>query len=273
MDLDKLIKEVFHSDAYTCTPLHKGYTNKNYLLQIGQKRYVLRIPYANSEHIVNRQHEEKAIHAVRTLKLDAPVVYFHAADGIKISSYIENVWEYRECPFPDKIERAAVLMKKLHQAKKRIGENFDPIQRYQDYKKHVSNPLFPLDAYEAVLPHIRQLSCKHVLCHNDWVSGNILLGEKDYLIDYEYSADNDPLFDVMSFLTENNIDDEKERQRFYNVYFDTFQTETARQLHIWETFHNLLWCTWAMMMWEQRKDPVYRQIAEDKYKALKKCCI
>ena len=35
------------------------------------------------------------------------------------------------------------------------------------------------------------------------VDGNILFTKENvYLIDYEYAADNDPLFDVMSFLSE-----------------------------------------------------------------------
>lgn len=42
-----------------------------------------------------------------------------------------------------------------------------------------------------------------------------------------------------------------------------------RQLDIWENFQNLLWCCWAMMMWESRHESVYRAIARDKYEALK----
>ena len=103
------------------------------------------------------------------------------------------------------------------------------------------------------------------------MDGNILFTkDKTYLIDYEYAANNDPLFDVMSFLSENQIEDPALRARFYAVYFDEMNATVRRQLDIWENFQNLLWCCWAMMMWESRHESIYRAIARDKYEALKR---
>ncbi len=66
--------------------------------------------------------------------------------------------------------------------------------------------------------------------------------DKTYLIDYEYAANNDPLFDVMSFLSENQINDPALRERFYAVYFNEMNDTVRKQLDIWENFQNLLWC-------------------------------
>lgn len=58
--------------------------------------------------------------------------------------------------------------------------------------------------------------------------------------------------------------------RFYAVYFDKLDDTLRHQLDIWESFQNLLWCNWAMMMWESRREEIYRSIAKDKYEALKR---
>lgn len=75
----------------------------------------------------------------------------------------------------------------------------------------------------------------------------------------------------MSFITENNIDDPHDREIFFEEYFDEWSDECKERLYIWEVFHNLLWCMWAMMMWEQRKESIYKRIANDKYLALQAC--
>ena len=75
---------------------------------------------------------------------------------------------------------------------------------------------------------------------------------------------NHAYFDVMSFLRENEIDDEHLRDRFYQIYFDgdiPYQALTQ-----WELFEDVLWCYWAWRMYERRHDLIYQEIAEAKYK-------
>lgn len=269
MDLKKIIKEIFQTESFILEKTNKGYTNKNYKLYIDKKTYMVRVPWEHSEHIVNHQHEEKTIKAIQDLSLDVPLVFFDSQTGIKITEYIDGLWEFQECPYPDKIKRVAYLMKQLHQAKLQIHESFNPIERFYEYRKHLQHPLYDVDRFESIIFEVKQLHNPHVLCHNDWVSGNLLFSNtRDYLIDYEYGADNDPLFDVMSFISENNIDNVQERELFYKTYFNQMNDVIREQLCIWENFHNLLWCTWAMMMWEQRQEQVYKKIAHTKYQAL-----
>ena len=48
---------LFFDPDITIRDMHKGLTNQNFLLEMNQETYVLRIPRADSEHIVNRHHE------------------------------------------------------------------------------------------------------------------------------------------------------------------------------------------------------------------------
>ena len=266
--IDNIISKVFNQNDYTLEKLNKGITNQNYLLSIQQKQYMVRIPYNDHTHIFKRKHEAEILKEVHNL--DVTTVFYDETSGIKITEYVEGLYEYEECPFVDKIERSAKLIKELH--KKVVPSfSFEPIATLYKYKNKVKHPVYDIEPYEIIIEQIQHLNHKQVLCHNDLVSGNLLFGEdRDYLIDYEYAASNDALFDVMSFISENQIDDKNLREQFYRIYFDEITEEIRHDLFLWEAFHNILWCYWAMMLAEKRSDSIYKKIAKDKYNALKK---
>lgn len=264
------IAQTFHQHPTHLRALNKGLTNQNYLFDINEQTYVIRVPYQDSHNIVNRQHEEAVHQLIKPYDLDVPTLYYDPLTGVKITLYLDHLVEYKESNDDDKIERVALLMRRLHRPQQKCGFSFDPIARLRQYQNCVKKPLYNLSYYESIITHIMKMDTLMTCCHNDWVSGNILLSsDGDYLIDYEYAADNDPLFDVMSFITENKIIDTNLRNRFYQAYFGR-AINNSEQLNCtyWECFHNLLWCTWAMMMFESRKNPIYQSIADDKYFAL-----
>lgn len=269
MNSTTLMDRLFCDGNLKIEKLDKGLTNHNYLLHLDGASYVLRTPHFDSEHIVNRHHETLALDAIRDSGIDVETIYYDETSGYKVTTYISQALDFSQYLGDDNILRVAQLMKRFHNLHKHIGVSFDPINRYQQYRSHVTLPLYDISAYETIMEEVASLQFESVLCHNDWVEGNILFCHNDtYLIDYEYAADNDPLFDVMSFLSENNIVDPTLRKQFYDTYFDHMDDEIWHRLHVWECFHNLLWCMWAMMMWEQRHEEIYKSIAKDKYQAL-----
>lgn len=258
----------FQTKDLITTPLHKGLTNYNVLVTVHGERFIARFPKADTAHIVNRTHEAKALALISSTALDVDTVFFDAQSGIKITRYVADLVTFDEYPFPDRIERTASLMRRLHALNTSIGEPFDPIARYHSYRQRVTHPLITDSDALNVIDHLQQLTSKLILCHNDWVPGNIGFSPtKDYLLDYEYAGDNDPFFDVMSFITENDISLD-ERQRFLLAYFERQPTSAElERLAVYESFHNLLWCTWAQLMWESRQEPVYQHIADAKLTA------
>ena len=108
----------------------------------------------------------------------------------------------------------------------------------------------------------------NTLCHNDFVQGNILYSDtKDYLIDYEYAAKNDYRFDIASFFSENNIHYIDQRDQFYQTYFDgEIDPMIDVQVQAFERMEDILWGYWANMLYEQRGEQIYFDIAKDKEK-------
>lgn len=248
----------------------KGLTNRNYRILTDNHDVIVRIPYPNKQLIVHREHEGKAMRLVEASGINLPTRYFDEKTGLKITDTVDDLLTFTEYQGEDKIERTAALMRKLHGSQQCIGENFDPIQRYKMYRRQVKKPMISDEKAILILNGITQHKRPFTLCHNDWVPGNICFTDKqDYLIDYEYAGDNDPFFDVMSFVTENDLT-QAEIDRFIQAYFQRIPTEDEKQdLFNYQQFHNLLWCTWACMMFEARQDDIYLDIAKQKFKAIK----
>ncbi|MCR1980608.1 phosphotransferase, partial [[Clostridium] innocuum] len=98
---------LFFDPDITIRDMHKGLTNQNFLLEMNQETYVLRIPRADSEHIVNRHHETMALEAVRDADIDVETIYYDEASGYKVTRYLPDARTYRECEDPCKLERTA----------------------------------------------------------------------------------------------------------------------------------------------------------------------
>lgn len=268
-ELRSLVESILKQPVLDIRDFHKGLTNRNYLVTLESMQVVLRVPPTDAHRIVFREHELKAHTLIATTDLDVETLYFDPETGIKMTRYIPDLKTFSEYTGEDKIARTASLMRKLHALKQTIGVSFDPVKRYRQYASHVKYPMVcPLRA-ESIIHNLEKLESDLTLCHNDWVPGNICFTpEKDYLIDYEYAGDNDPFFDVMSFITENDLTQE-EKQEFLDAYFQREITAAeSLKLHVYEDFHNLLWNTWALMMFESRNEDIYKTIAELKYSAL-----
>lgn len=250
---------------------NKGLTNSNYRVITEHFDVIVRIPRSDSSNIVYRKHEELAHKLINQTHLDINTIYYDPTNGMKITEYIPDLKTFNEYVGSDRIKRTAQLMRDLHQINQCIGVRFNPIERYRKYRSFVKNPYISDDLAEHIISGISEISRPLTLCHNDWVPGNICFtAQKDYLIDYEYAGDNDPFFDVMSFITENDLSKD-EIDEFIECYLDRNPTSSENEiLFNYQQFHNLLWCTWACMMYESRLEAIYLSIAKDKYKAIVK---
>ena len=67
-----------------------GMTNKNYLIEINSKKYVLRKPGEGTESIINRNNEKNNLKLISTINIDSNLYFFDEKSGIKLSEYINN---------------------------------------------------------------------------------------------------------------------------------------------------------------------------------------
>ncbi|NLC54605.1 MAG: phosphotransferase [Erysipelothrix sp.] len=244
-----------------------GLTNTNYIVEVDNKKYMLRYPKNDVKHLFNPKNEEKVINEMKDLDFVLPVKYYK--DGIQMVDYLDNLITFDQADKKTRIKTVAKLMKKFHSSKIKVDFNFNPLEQIQLYKNNIKKTQIDISPYNSVLDKLKHHKFTSVLCHNDWVAGNICFKEdKIFLIDFEYAGNNDPLFDIMSFLTENDLSKE-ERIEFLNEMFPLgIDKKTEAILTMYRDVNNLLWYLWAMMMDEFRNEAIYREIAQIKIQQL-----
>ncbi len=265
MELSNLLKGLYHKDI-ECTKTNLGLTNTIYKATIDGMKVAIRVPNDDIHHLIVHD-EKKILDLIKTTDLDVDEIYYDKKTHIRITRWIDGAKTFSECHDIDKDMRAVTLIKKLHGHRFKVNDVFDPKKLYLDFKSLVTHRLYDYERYEDLFDDYEKIDHELILCHNDLVSGNFLLKDGcDHLIDYEYAAMNDPFFDLMSFISENNIDDIDRRNAIIFSYLEREPSHKERiELHITEMMMDLLWAMWANMLYCTRKEDVYLEIAEDKY--------
>ncbi len=167
----------------------------------------------------------------------------------------------------DAIESVWDLVSLLHQLPTENVQKWQYQKLYNFFKTNIKTKIFDLEKYEK---YVYQLAApkKWVLSHNDLIKDNILIDQdnKYYLIDYDFATLNDPLFDVASFISESNLNAEQIKHliRYAKLSPNDYQRVTELI-----NYQNLLWCVWAIFMWENTNNEIFQEIANAKYRALK----
>ena len=261
--------KIIEQAPLTGTFIPAGITNDNYLFHDEDGIYVVRIPKDHHTHTFDYHYEASVIAAIRPLNIDVDTLYFDTVTGAKLSRFVQDGHGYT----PSDSANAAALIKTLHGAAIQTGKRFNIQAMFAHYQSQIKTGHFNLDPYTHFIDDAYRLSDTWILCHNDLVRNNFLITPTHaYLIDYEYAMDNDPIFDVMSFITENDIYDIKQRTAFYQDYFGFIPTGPLKaKLDIFECAHHVLWCTWAMAMMQTDDNPIFYTIAALKYQRLLEC--
>lgn len=256
MDSDKSkISKIFANKIDSVIKIETGISNSNYLVN---KKYVVRIK-THKDHFYSYKKEKDILHKTANLYIGERVIYLDK-DGNKISDYIPKATIFHKRD--DQIVEAAKLIKKLHSCKEKIKVKFEPFHRYSYYKSFANHKPFPHE--ELILDKVKEIYRKYplIICHNDLVDNNFLYTKnRSYLIDYEFAGKNIFLFDLASFISENNIKNKDKITLFLNTY--GFNGDIS-ELNLMMMFLNLLWYYWAIERLKVTKKEVFKEIIQVK---------
>ncbi len=266
------IRNIYHvitgQKAVKIDPLKAGFSNYSYLLN---NRHVLRIKKPLKDAHYDASQEGFAIKSIASLNISETVLFFDEKDGTKLSLFLARTKKISDGPTDKQLSLVAKTLRKLHRTKIVSGKQFDVFARLRYYKSKCVD--FVDTVYERkVIASVERFYHLEpfVLCHNDVVNGNLLFrSNKLFLIDFEYASDNNPLFDLASFLSENDIEDEKVRRRFLKLYFNKGCDDTTyRRILRLIALQDILWYYWAQMHYVASKEMIYKRIAHHKWKAI-----
>jgi thiamine kinase-like enzyme len=188
----------------TVTELPGGLTNRNYKVTTPDGTFVARISSGGSELLaIDRDCEYRNSVTAAAAGAGAPVVEYRPQDRVLVIGFIEGR-TYGNEDVAANLPRIAQACRRLH-AGGRFGNDFDMFdiqQRYLDVTRARGfripagyDDLRP--AFDAARAALAVRDTGTVPCNNDLLAANFIDdGERIWLIDYEYSGNNDPCFEL-----------------------------------------------------------------------------
>ena len=199
-----LLKKVLGNDTEVVSELIGGMMNEAYIVENKEGRFVYYISTAQANEMVDRNLEKETQNIAYNLAITSENVYFDHQKGIKINRFIEGVSLNKTNEFDYK--KVAELLAKYHSSNKKASAYYDPLGRLENYKKEALTHTEKFEKefyelYEIVQKNREFLLSQPVgLAHNDAQRSNIVKsGENYFLIDFEFAANNDPIYDIGTF--------------------------------------------------------------------------
>jgi thiamine kinase-like enzyme len=231
-----------------------GLTNVNLKVTCDGQVVVVRVAQPGNELLaIDRDHEHRNSVAAAEAGVGAPVVEYLPGAGLMVVGYIDGR------PFTDDdlrhgghLGRVAASCKQLHQGPRFVND-FDMFDVQRGYLEVVERHGFRLpDRYRELLPRmeeIRRAFAVHreptVPCNNDLLAGNFIDdGTKLWLIDYEYSGNNEATFELGNIWSEAGLTLDQ-LDELMEAYDGTLLRHRVARARLWGLMSKYGWTLWA----------------------------
>ncbi len=251
------VLSVQNTEIKNITVLKKGMTNRSFLFQCGNKKYIMRIPGEGTDKLISRQNEAAVYSVLEGKDICDNVIYINPNNGYKITEFLESA---RVCdPFcTEDVQTAMDKLRYFHHKKIRVPHTFEIFEQilyyeslrgdtpscYGDYTA-TKDTVFSLRAF------VEEQSPEYCLTHIDAVADNFLFvpredGTEDVrLIDWEYAGMQDPHVDIAMFCI-YAMYDRKHIDSLIDIYFENRCSDAVRaKIYCYISACGLLWSNWC----------------------------
>lgn len=221
--------------------------------------YCLRIPGKGTEEYIDRENESVAAHEAAKAGVSPEVVYADPATGVMVTRFIHDSVTMTPEGFGQRKgspARAGRAFRQLHTSGAVFPFQFELFVMIDDYLGILSGKDVALpDGYHDVVAEaesLRTALAAHPAplapCHCDPLCENFLdTGEKMWIVDWEYSGMNDPMWDLGDLSVEGGFSDEQDEEMLA-AYFGREPTEAERgRVVIYKAMCDLLWTLWGLI--------------------------
>lgn len=236
-----------------------GMTNLVHRVEAPQGDVVVRIPGEGTEEYIDRAVEITNANAAYRAGVSPEVLWADAASGVMISRTVDGIFTMTPELFKSRAGspgRAGEVLSRLHASGEAFDFRFELFTMIDDYLKVLSTKDADLpdgyhDVVKAAEPVKAALAAKPAPlapCHCDPLCENFLDdGSVMWVIDWEYSGMNDPLWDVGDISVEGGMDEEQETDLLYG-YFGREPTAAEKgRVVIYKAMCDLLWTLWGLI--------------------------
>ena len=264
--MEKIIKEKISSllsqeEEVLSVEQLGGMTNQNYLVKTTNKQYIVKFFGKGTEKLINRQDEKYNLELLKDLDLDVKNYLFDIEAGIKVNEYIESAITLDSTSIKTKLDKIAPILQTIHASGKELRGEFAPFEEIKKYESLIEEKI-PYANYEAVRKEVfslekrlADLGVDRKSCHIDLVPENFIESPQGrlYLIDWEYSSMNDPMWDLAALFLESEFTSQEE-EAFLSRY-ESEQTPVSREkIAIYKILQDAIWSLWTVYKEEQGAD-------------------
>ena len=238
----------------TIEQLSGGLTNVNLKVSTPSGVFVARC-FGGDEGLlgIDREAEHHNSRAAAEAGVGAPVVDFRPDLGMLVIGYIDGA-TYDNSSFAGDgvIARVADACRRLH-AGPRFVNDFDMFARQRGYLRVVRARGFALpdgyERYDGDFQQVRRVLEDHadpsMPCNNDLLAGNFVDDDdRLWLIDYEYSGNNDPCFELGNITTECELDDDQ-TEGLVTAYFGRRSRRDLARVRLQALTAQYGWSLWG----------------------------
>ena len=264
--MEKIIKEKISSllsqeEEVLSVEQLGGMTNQNYLVKTTNKQYIVKFFGKGTEKLINRQDEKYNLELLKNLDLDVKNYLFDIEAGIKVNEYIESALTLDSTSIKTKFDKIAPILQTIHASGKELRGEFAPFEEIKKYESLIEEKI-PYANYEAVREEVfslekrlADLGVDRKSCHIDLVPENFIESPQGrlYLIDWEYSSMNDPMWDLAALFLESEFT--RQEEEAFLSHYESEQTPVSREkIAIYKILQDAIWSLWTVYKEEQGAD-------------------
>ncbi|TAH53236.1 MAG: LPS biosynthesis choline kinase [Chloroflexota bacterium] len=246
----------FQNKTLIVTPLSGGLTNTNFRVEADGVPYVVRLPGAQTELLaVDRANEVYNARAAHAAGIAPRVVEYLDDVNVMVLEFVRGeTMSSARLNEKGMATRMAHALKQLH-AGPRFLHDFDMFRLTDYYLQVASEQAVKIpDGYPEYMPRVRKIEnafarnpLPTVPCHNDLLAENYIDdGEKLWLIDFEYSGNNDPTFELGNTAQEQQFDEARQRE-LCAAYFGYASDEKLARMKLNMVMSDVGWTLWAAL--------------------------
>lgn len=240
-------------------PLSGGLTNSNFCVTVDGTPYFVRVPGKSTELLaIDRKNEVHNSRAATEAGV-APRVLYHLPEfDVMVLEFVNGKTMSKELlNQPGMPIRMAQSIKKLH-AGPRFYSDFNMFRLTEYYLKLCEERDIKIpDGYRERMPTVTRIEeamsvrpLPTVPCNNDLLAENYIDdGETLWLVDYEYSGNNDPTFELGNTCQEMEFDD-AQIQEICAAYFGEAAADTIARMKLNMIMSDVGWGLWAAIQEE-----------------------
>ena len=250
----------FSADAAASAKITRlaGMTNLVFKVEAGGQNLLFRIPGTGTEAYINRGVEAVNAKAAAEAGVSPEVIHF-GEDGVMLMRFLDDAITMSPALFGERsgaVERAARAFRKLHEKAPDFAFRFELFKMIDDYLAVVEKLRASLpQGYHGVV--VEATTVRHALdqhpvalkpCHCDPLCENFLdTGERMWIVDWEYSGMNDPMWDLGDLSVEAGFDDAQDRRLIDTYFGENASAFDFGRMVIYKAMCDLLWTLWGLI--------------------------